>query len=411
MMKNYKLLFLSIYVCIFETIKYLYHGNKNKSFINCIETLAKYNIFYVKLFQSIGTNTKLFNNEQCNYMLKFLDNVPYNKCDEDDEVIADIIDVSINNDKFKSINTITIHNINCGMIAIVYKTTMQDNNMNDKDIIIKVKKKGIDNKVRSALDETEVIIDILNILPFFKFLQFFYLKDIFVESKKLLLDQLDFNNEICNLKKFYNSNKNTDYVTIPEVYDSFTNKNSNVIVMDYINGVKFCDLEEINKPVYSKLIAKFSFKSLLFDGLFHADLHGGNIIFIDQEKIGIIDFGIVGNITREEQDIYYKFLKELFINKNYNHAASIIISQYTIQINEDNFDMSKIINIDIFNKIEEIIKLSTNYGEELDFYNFYSINEVLANNNLKLSSSFYKIQYSIGTSYSLCSNLSICAAA
>ena len=178
-----------------------------------------------------------------------------------------------------------------------------------------------------------------------------------------------------------------------------------MIVMEYLNGTGFNKLEEKNKVDYSKLIAKFSLKSLLFNRIFHADLHGGNIIFMEEnnnKKLGIIDFGVVGNITREEQDIYYNFINELFINNDYKTAAGMI-GKFTTKIYKNKIS---IIETNSFDEIEVIIKEGTRYGTDLDFYNSYNINKALKKCNFKLSPSFYKLQYSIGTGYSVCMNLS-----
>ena len=391
-----KLLFLSVSIFLIESIKYLYHKDKDIAFINFVEILSKFNIFYIKLFQSIGTNTKIFNNVQREYLLQYLDYVPCSTTNIQYNIMRDIIEVGNQNGEL-ILDTSNLCYINSGMIAIVYKTTMLNN-----DVVLKIKKKNINKKVYAALEEVELIINLLSFLPYF---EFFYLKDLFLESKILLRNQLDFNMEISNLKNFYNNNKNTDYVKIPYVYDKFTLKNSNMIVMEYLNGTGFNKLEEKNKVDYSKLIAKFSLKSLLFNRIFHADLHGGNIIFMEEnnnKKLGIIDFGVVGNITREEQDIYYNFINELFINNDYKTAAGMI-GKFTTKIYKNKIS---IIETNSFDEIEVIIKEGTRYGTDLDFYNSYNINKALKKCNFKLSPSFYKLQYSIGTGYSVCMNLS-----
>ena len=150
-----KLLFLSVKLFFLESIKYLHHRDINKSFINFIEALSKYNIFYIKLFQSIGTNTKLFNTIQREYLLKYLDNVPYDSINIEENIISDIKMIG-EVDHNLLVNIDTLEYINSGLIAVVYKTKMSD-----KDIILKVKKRNIDNLVYSAIDEFELIINLL----------------------------------------------------------------------------------------------------------------------------------------------------------------------------------------------------------------------------------------------------------
>ena len=64
-------------------------------------------------------------------------------------------------------------------------------------------------------------------------------------------------------------------------------------------------------------MSRFNIKSVFYDSLYHADLHSGNIIFMKEKdhqgindilKIGVIDYGIIGKLTREEQNIFFTFL-------------------------------------------------------------------------------------------------------
>uniref|UniRef100_A0A6C0AXL4 Protein kinase domain-containing protein n=1 Tax=viral metagenome TaxID=1070528 RepID=A0A6C0AXL4_9ZZZZ len=394
---KYRLLFLSIYTLTNEVIKYFYHKNIDTLFINYIETLAKKNIFYIKLFQSIATNTELFSKVQINYLLQYLDNVPYDKTEIDNKVFNDITALGISNKEF-IIDTESLKPINSGMIAIVYKSRMGEN-----DIIVKIKKLDIHKKVYNALDEVEVIINILNIIPFFKY---YYLKELFYESKKILLNQLDFDIELKNLNSFYENNRHTDYLVVPYAYDIFTKKNSNMIVMNYLHGKKFNEIIEGDKLEYSNLIVKFSLKSILFNRLFHADLHGGNIIFMKKDnikQIGIIDFGIAGTISQEEQNICYTFIKEIFIQKDFEAATNILLTHITVYIQKN------VINItdnNVFNKIKRLLENSFSNNNHLDIIISSKVNKILIESNMKLSPLFYKLQYSISSSYTLCINLS-----
>ena len=37
---------------------------------------------------------------------------------------------------------------------------------------------------------------------------------------------------------------NTDYIVIPTVYDKFTKKNSKILVMDFLHGIKLSNVNE-----------------------------------------------------------------------------------------------------------------------------------------------------------------------
>ena len=48
-----------------------------KCFINIITSLGNLNIFYIKIFQSLSTNSYLLNEEQISHLTSYTDKVPY----------------------------------------------------------------------------------------------------------------------------------------------------------------------------------------------------------------------------------------------------------------------------------------------------------------------------------------------
>lgn len=122
--------------------------------------------------------------------------------------------------------------------------------------------------------------------------------------------ELDFLNEATNIKRFYDNNKTTKFITCPKVFDSYTTRK--VLVMDYIEGIKIAntsmlvdegyDLEDIALKLANNYI-----KQVLEDGFFHGDPHPGNI-FIAGKKIAYIDFGMMGKLNKDTREKFNSFL-------------------------------------------------------------------------------------------------------
>jgi len=373
---------------------FLFTFDKNRLLIDFVETLSKDNIFYIKIFQGIGSNTNIFNEKQSEYLKIFLDKVPYKISELYDELNEELNKVGEKNEELK-IDLDTLEIINSGIIGIVYKAKM-----NDKTIVIKVIKNNIRNKIYDALNEYEKIIKVLKYFSLFKF---YYIDDIFYSNKELLLKQLDFMFEVENMKIFYENNKHTDYIEIPYVYEEFTKNNNKIIVMDYLDGKKLNEIEEEDKDNYLEQLVNFSFKSILFNRTFHCDLHPGNIIFLDNPKrLGIIDYGIIGEITKEEQENIYKFFNEIFKNKNYKEGSKILINTCSKVINDDTYVKY---NEDTIQKLAELTNNLVNDKINLDANFIYKVNKVLYKENLKLAEFFCKIELSFGISDSVCKQL------
>ena len=70
--------------------------------------------------------------------------------------------------------------------------------------------------------------------------------------------------------------------------------------MEFLKGIPFSDHDRILKyreellPKLETSISLFM-KTFLRVGFFHADLHGGNFFLLEDKRIGLIDFGLMGS--------------------------------------------------------------------------------------------------------------------
>ena len=62
------------------------------------------------------------------------------------------------------------------------------------------------------------------------------------ENRDAMIDQTNFTQELQNLNEMRKLCTYTDYVKIPEAYCEYTNKNPNMIVMEYLDGKR---IEEV----------------------------------------------------------------------------------------------------------------------------------------------------------------------
>ena len=287
-----------------------------------------------------------------------------------------------------------------GMIALVYHAKL-----NSRDIVIKVLRNGIKEKLVDALDKLSLLISLLNFIPILKNLQ---LTTLLSENYYSLLSQTDFVMEKQNIQRMYDNCKHTSYLAIPRVYHEFTENDNSVIVMTYLEGRKLEELEDDEKDRYSLLVAKFGMKCLLFNRFYHADLHPGNILFMkdgEEYKIGILDYGVMGEITQEEQDAFYRFLVCLSKTKDYKTMADIIIDELVTPV-------ETIQNLKIFDRnvlYEDLGIVVGNMFEtkqSMSVDDIYRINDVLRKYGVCLSRSFCKIELSLAIADSVTEKLS-----
>lgn len=381
-----------------ESIKYLYHKNYYNLVKNVSIKLANENMFYVKFLQAFSTNNNFLNKDLTEFLLNYTDNVPFDKDQLDYNFYDSIIHVNNLNSSLE-IDTNSLHVINSGLIAIVFK-----GKMNGKDIVVKVIKKNMKFKMEDSINKIEFLINIFKHLPFLKSLN---ISDIFQENKKIMQDQIDFKHEMNNIIDFGIRFKNIDDIIIPNVYEQFTNYDNNIIVMDYISGRKINQLNNFEKDAYGLLLSNFGAKCILYDGIYHGDMHPGNIIFINENeklKIGIVDFGIVGRLSRNEQNSVYIFFSKLLVH-NFKEASGVILDMLT-ESNKNNTvlthsDREKII-IELENICEHALLIKHNF----DASDISKINKLLHQYNFKLSRFFCRLELALAISDSVAQTLS-----
>ena len=97
---------------------------------------------------------------------------------------------------------------------------------------------------------------------------------------------------------------NNPSVHIPVVFLEATT--SRIITMERIEGIKINDIAELeatglSRSELAKHVTHIILQMVFEDGLFHADLHPGNLFVRAGGQIGLIDFGKVGTVDERTQ--------------------------------------------------------------------------------------------------------------
>jgi len=288
------------------------------SFKTTLTELSKLNIFYTKIIQWIADHN--FNDEKLTDFLKnFTNNVYYTKEDIDYESLIELYNHAEQNGDTFSLSGLTP--INAGTISLVFKGTL-----NGKPIVIKMLRRNIKDKLHDAINLFNYIGKIITFIPY---LEKIGVSRIIEKNTNLLIKQIDFNNEINNMNIFTKKYKKNNTIKIPLVYKYYTEKNSNLIVMEYFDGKTMYELEAKERELYYKTLAKIAMMNYFKYGLIHGDLHSGNIIFLPDNVIGYLDLGIIYKLKPEQQNLLYTFFSN-FTKKNYTNLIDELIDEYNI---------------------------------------------------------------------------------
>jgi ubiquinone biosynthesis protein len=112
--------------------------------------------------------------------------------------------------------------------------------------------------------------------------------------------ELDFTAEAMNIERFAKHFEGDPFIVIPKVYEEWTSES--LLVQQHIDGIPGTSLAAIeaaglDKRVLAARGAEAILQMILVDGFFHADPHPGNVFFLPDNRIVLIDFGMVGRLA------------------------------------------------------------------------------------------------------------------
>lgn len=181
-------------------------------------------------------------------------------------------------------------------IGQVYKGQL----VTGETVAVKVQRPNIENTVRNDLEILHRLASLAE--KQMSWAKQYQLVDMIDEFSTAILDELDYTIEGRNAEKIGKQFEDDDRVKIPEVYWDASTKN--VLSMEFIGGVPINDFKAIEKHGYSKEVlaerlTNAVFHQVLIEGFFHGDPHPGNINILEDETIALMDFGMVGRLTKD----------------------------------------------------------------------------------------------------------------
>jgi len=260
------------------------------------DTMQELGATYIKLGQLIASSPSLFPHEYVDAFQSFLDQVEPLPFKDIDKVLRQELGKDYRQ-LFQHIDEIPLASAS---IAQVHAATWS----NGDQVVIKVQKP----RVRETLEtDFQFMFVMAKMAELFPHMAKGSLTDMVDEIRNGMLDECDFYKEARNIHSYENFLRDAKIqnVVVPKVYMSGTRKR--VLTMKRFYGASLSDLESVKK--YSPnpeqcLIEALNtwFMSLTHCQIYHADLHAGNVMILEDGRVGFIDFGIVGKISKPAWD-------------------------------------------------------------------------------------------------------------
>lgn len=220
-------------------------------------------------------------------------------------------------------------------IAQVHSATL----VNGEKVVVKVQRPAIEPVIEEDLGILYQLADLLE--KYVPETGLFNPSGIVDEFARALELETNFVIEANNIRRFQDNFAHEPNIKIPNVYSQHSGRR--VMVLEALEGIPLShknalDQEGINPESVLRTGLRCYLKMVFTDGLFHGDLHAGNMFVLPNNRIGLIDFGVVGRLNRKTQSAIANMLVAL-AGEDYDRLAYeyIDLAPYSGHVDVDLF--------------------------------------------------------------------------
>ncbi len=274
---------------------------------------------FIKFGQIIASSAGMFPDPYVKEFQKVLDRVkpfPF-------EDVKRTLDEELGAEKAAHLIDVEPKQLASASIAQVHTAKLRDGT----SVVIKVQRPGIIARCMADMKLMRMLARVLASLR--KNVELANPVGVVDDFTKTLTEELDFRQEAANLDRFNDIMRELGHKNIrcPVPHHEYTTRK--ILVMERFNGLRVDKFEEIKARGIdgeTKLVdgLRAWFQCVVFYGFFHGDVHAGNLMLLDDDTIGFLDFGIVGRFDDKERYLVTDYMIA-FASGNYKRLAEIII--------------------------------------------------------------------------------------
>ena len=314
-----------------------------------VEDLKKMGPTYVKLGQLLSTRPDLLPENYLQALANLQDDVETVPYEEVQKIFEEEIGVKINK-AFELFDPKPLASASIGQVHLALLPS-------GKKVVVKIQRPGIRKNFIEELETLKNMADLA--VTHSKVAKKYALDDVIEELRFILLNELDYNKEAQNLVILKENLKEFKNLIVPSPVAEYSS--SKVLTMDFIDGKKITSLGNLKKietdftPVIDDLVEAYM-KQIIVDGFVHADPHPGNIHVTADDKVALMDLGMVAKFSPKIQE------KIMMLLVGMTKKDGDDITDALLEISE--YDSAKV-NLDHFRKnINRLVMDSTSTNAE-----------------------------------------------
>ncbi len=248
---------------------------------------------FIKLGQMLTTRPDLLEPDYIKELSKLRDDVPPVSW----EAIRAVLVEELGDEPNRFFERISHQPLATASLGQVHLATLR----NGHKVVVKIQRPDIQATIETDL---EILRDLASIAERSAWGELNQPKEIVEEFAYSLLNELNYQREANNTDRFRSNFASYDTVHVPKVHWDYTTRR--VLVMEKLQGIKADDIAALDaagcdREQVAINATKIMLKEVLEDGFFHADPHAGNYFIMPGDIIGVLDFGLVGELSERDR--------------------------------------------------------------------------------------------------------------
>ena len=284
------------------------------------KTFADLGPTYVKFGQIIASSPGAFGEQLSKEFRSLLDSVPPANTAEVHKLLA----AELGADPSELFASFDEEPFASASIAQVHFATLHTG----EDVVVKIQRPGIRRRVAADLQILKRFAQVAELAKTGRRLS---AKDVVADFADNLAEELDFRIEAQSMEAWVSGLHSSPLgrnIKVPDVHWEFTSER--VLTMERVHGVRIDDIAAIRKQGFDgtelvKALLFSTFEGGLRHGLFHGDLHAGNLLVDAKGRIVFLDFGIMGRIDPRERWLLRELVYALLVKKDHAAAGKILV--------------------------------------------------------------------------------------
>lgn len=254
---------------------------------------------FVKLGQVLASRVDLFGPEWIVEFEKLQNHVPFVPYD----TIRQHLELALGAPLEETFGQVEPVPLAAASIAQVHRARLLDGT----EVVVKVRRPGIRDTIAADLRLLDRLARLLEKKS--PEVARYRPRDVVRHFRMSIERELDLAAECHNAERIATSLDSMPDLIVPRVHWRWTSESVNV--QDFLPGCPLQDLLDpavaaelgADLPTIARAGAQALLKMVFVEGFFHADPHGGNVLYLPGNRIGLIDFGMVGHLpaTRRRQ--------------------------------------------------------------------------------------------------------------